>query len=265
MSKKRIAQRCVRCGHALAPSSAKCRACGAWQIDHTLVKADDGTLLLSEVEPKPVRRIKTGLIDHVISNDESGIVETATLLLGGAPGAGKSTMALQLAHNLSESANSEVLYVASEETAEDIGERARRLRCNLTRIRVYPCNNESDLRSVIVNRKPCAVIVDSVNDLVGEPELVAPFAAGMRALAHELKFPVILIAHVTKELDFAGFMADQHTVDCTLSLFAEDDSELRQMNVHKNRHGKANTTHAFMMSETGLEAVPDNDDEDDML
>ena len=254
---------CFRCAKPFPDALHKCPSCGAWNVD-AKPKTNDCTLLLSEVQPKPVPRVRTGLVDHVVSSNGEGLVISSVVLFGGAPGAGKSTIALQLAHALATALQGESLYIASEETPEDIAERAKRLECDASKIRVYPCTGEDDLRSVILARKPKAVIVDSVNDLVGDPEMVAPFATGMRALAHEFYFPVILIAHVTKELDFAGFMSDQHAVDCTISLFAEDDeTEIRQMNVHKNRHGRANKSFPYLMTEKGLFPVEQDEDEDE--
>jgi DNA repair protein RadA/Sms len=211
-------------------------------------------------------RLQTGPWDECFGTDyisrRSGIVNTSVTLLGGAPGAGKSTFSLQLADAISASTLREVLYIAAEEDAAEVLARARRIQIkNLNRIRIYPMGATTELSLVFASRKPAAIVVDSLPKLVPDHDQAVEFCERFKPYTIEMKAPAIIIDQVNKEGDFAGLMKLQHAVDTLLIFYKVDEhTELRELHVEKNRFGIANISKFLMMTETGLvEHIPEDD------
>lgn len=283
---------CSRCGHPFPDDKGRCPSCRQWNTDSVRSTSpalnlgpddDDGTCLLSEVtDETDKRRLVTGPWDEVFGGmppPNRGIVDVSTNLLGGAPGAGKSTMALQLSNSIARSRKGETFYVAAEEAKADVNERARRLSLDCRNlIRIYPMGCASDLGSVLLKRRPKAIVIDSLPGLVGDDHAAAmALCKNLKGYAVELGAPVIIIDHVTKEDDFAGLRKLQHEVDATMTLFpVELDQELaneldfseidiapEKLDIRelsnaglKNRNGPVNISVYFAMTETGLVYIP---------
>lgn len=258
--KKKNTRACAVCDHRFENSLSKCPSCGHWNIPKITTDGTDQTILLSEVSSKPIQRISTGPWDKCFGG---GIVTTSVALIGGVPGAGKSTMSLQLADTIAEITNREIIYVGAEESVEEIKDRAMRL--NLTqmgKIRMYPMGSNVDLGVILKNRKPSAIFLDSLPGLVSDPEVAVELCKRFKEYAVELKSPVIVIDHVTKDEDFAGLMALQHAVD-TLITLNRDDRGVRYLTTIKNRFGPANISVVLEMTEKGLFLGKDIDDENE--
>jgi DNA repair protein RadA/Sms len=100
---------CANCGHNSPRWQGKCPECGEWntfqeQSAPTSSRVSGNTRpgqvqSLSEVKTGAVERISSGMaeLDEVLGG---GIVPGSLILLGGDPGIGKSTLALQMAINL---------------------------------------------------------------------------------------------------------------------------------------------------------------------
>lgn len=260
---------CKRCDYRFDKSKAKCPSCGFWNTPLSVVGSngnEDETMLLSEVTKNQIQYItNTGPWDLVFS-DPGGIACQSTTLIAGEPGAGKSTMALQLSDRIAEVTNNEILYVSAEESKEQVKSRAERLKLrNLNRMRVYPMGASSDLGAIMQRRKPSAIIVDSVPGLTPDLDQAVSMCKAFKEYAVELNSPVLLINHFTKGGDMAGLMALQHEVDTTM-MFTVIDEIRRDLSGIKNRYGPIRSITLDMTGEgliLGLPGEDEDKDEDD--
>lgn len=255
-------QDCNSCGRQFDEERSQCPHCKCWNIANT--SGADDTVLLSEVKPDPLMRIKnTGPWDRCFS-DKGGIVTIGTTLIGGEPGAGKSTMALQLSDKLAEVTKREILIVSAEEAKEQVKAAAERLSLkNQHMMRVYPMGANTELGSVFRKYLPCAIIIDSLPGLTSDPGLAIDYCKTFKKYAIELGSPFLIIDHITKDHDLAGFMELQHEVDTTMK-FTVTEEKVRKLETIKNRFGP--TRHVYLdMTEKGLiqTQIFDVDDEVD--
>ncbi len=267
---------CRLCEYSKIPDEKfNCPSCGAWSWGESFVDSsgNDGSIALEDVKNADEDRITTGIWDPMFGG---GVVRSAIILIGGFPGAGKSTMLLMMAEVFSK--EGECLYVASEEDLPAIKARAVRLGIKSNRkIRMVPAmGGVADIGSLLMHRKPAAVIVDSINGLVGQDSAAEIKALEvMKKFAVVIKSPVLVISQVNKGGDYSGLMAKQHAVDCLMTLSPNEDIKtpngeaLRTLEVIKNRHGRAYIEQHFEMTEKGLVTIeldkeePEENDEDE--
>lgn len=219
-----------------------------------------GIQKLSDVPDHAQARFSSGMqeFDAVLGG---GIVQGSLVLLGGDPGIGKSTLALQLASNIASGKTSEnlVLYISGEESAQQIKLRAARLSSG-GEIAVL---TETDLDvavATIISAKPKLVIIDSiqtlnsqsVNGVVGGVSQLSYVTNTLMRLAKEHHIAIILIGHVTKEGMLAGPKTIEHMVDVVLYLEGDRFGDLRLLRSSKNRFGSVGEVGIFEMHETGL-------------
>lgn len=227
---------------------------------------NDETVLLSQVTDAPLSRIEnTGPWDPLFSKD-GGIVTTSVTLVGGAPGAGKSTMALQLIDRIAASTKREGLYVCWEEAKEEVKSRAQRLKLkNPDLIRLFPMGATTDLGTIFSSRKPCAVVIDSLQGLTPDPAEAVSFCKIFKEFAVSLGSPFVVIDHIVKDGELAGLMDLQHEVDITM-LFTQPwgkEDPRRQLSLEKSRMGPTNRIVVLEMTNEGLIEGEDDDDDDD--
>jgi DNA repair protein RadA/Sms len=217
---------------------------------------------LPEVSPLPEERWPTGIteLDRVLGG---GIVPGSLVLVGGDPGIGKSTLALQVAHRLAE-AGRPVLYVAGEESAQQTRMRAERLGAVSPGVWVVA---ETDLDAVLAaarKLRPALLVVDSIQT-VYRPEVpsapgsvgqVRECAASLLQLAKSEGVAVVLVGHVTKEGALAGPKVLEHLVDTVLYFEGERHQAYRILRATKNRFGSTNEIGVFEMGPAGLVEVP---------
>jgi DNA repair protein RadA/Sms len=264
---------CSDCGASSPKWQGRCDGCGAW---NTLGEgmALSGTARRSRSAPRgavaqPLDRVgdgtgqrtRTGIgeLDRVLGG---GVVAGSLILLGGDPGIGKSTLALQLAA-LMGTADRPVLYCAGEESAVQVAMRAERLGCRLPSVAVLA---ETDLDAVAaaieVSRPPLAV-VDSVQTLnapeaagiPGSPAHVREGVARLLTVAKHTGVPIVLVGHVTKEGAIAGPRTLEHMVDVVLYFEGERHGEHRLLRGVKNRFGSTGELGLFTMEGGGLRQV----------
>lgn len=252
--RKRETQTCYVCDAKFDKDKGQCPECGNWNVDRPFDTSKDQTLTLDEVEDDVnEQRICTGPWDIVFCKDEPGIVTTSVTLLGGKPGAGKSTMSIQLCDSIAEATQREVFYVGAEEAPKEYKARAKRLGLkNISRIRLYPMHASADMGAILLSRRPCAIVIDSLQGLTDDIDAQAQICKTFKQYAVELNAPVIVISHVTKDGDFAGLMALQHHVDTVLLMSPIADSEVRYLEGKKNRYGPANFGIYLEMTGQGL-------------
>jgi DNA repair protein RadA/Sms len=265
---------CENCQFESPRWQGKCPSCDQWNTFQektvsTTKKgiASSGVLSgaatptrLSEVKQHKVERIDTGIseLNLVLGG---GLVPGSVILLGGDPGIGKSTLALQLA-NLLEASNHAVLYVSGEESAQQIAMRNNRLKMHED-ISVLPETNLEVAMEAIEKTKPEVVIIDSIQTMnsdqaggvMGGVAQLSFVTNNLVRLAKSLHTSIILIGHVTKEGMLAGPKTIEHMVDCVLYLEGERLGNLRILRSNKNRFGSIGEVGVFEMQESGLAEV----------
>ena len=279
---------CSACGNEQARWFGRCPSCGAW---NSAAEAPASTAAgaatagraaarertsrarwapaavaadprpLAEVETRASQRLMTGMreLDRVLGG---GLTEGSLLLVGGDPGIGKSTLLLQVAASLAAPART-VLYVAGEESEEQVRMRATRLGA-IPETLLILC--ETDLEAVLeaaARIKPAMMVVDSIQtvsraDLEGGPGTVTQMRECGLALLHFAKAThtsVVLVGHVTKDGTVAGPRVLEHMVDAVLYLEGERYQHYRVLRAAKNRFGATHELGVFEMGDRGLVEV----------
>lgn len=266
MPKSQIVFVCSNCQYKAPRWQGRCPNCGQWNSFEQQRMAAGGNSV-SGIASKPVdlsgvelfnhARIKTGIaeFDDVVG---SGIVPGSLILLGGDPGIGKSTLALQLSLEV----DAEVLYVSGEESVSQIKLRANRIN------KTHSLNvlAETDLESILASiegQKPQLVIIDSIQTMysqeasgvAGGVAQVTNAVAKIMRLAKQNHISFIVIGHVTKEGYLAGPKTLEHMVDTVLYLEGERFASFRILRCVKNRFGTTNEVGVFEMAGAGLVEV----------
>lgn len=245
---------CRLCEAKFSVDRSQCPVCKTWNIlggNGSKPLNEDGTELLSDVKSAEESRVKTGPWDPCFGG---GIVRGSCTLIGGAPGAGKTTVSLQIADCIAGIEKREVIYIASEMQSPAVRSYSDRMKLKNTKlIRIFPMGNSADLGDVLTHRKPCAIVLDSLAGSAENIEAEVEMAEALKEYAVMLNAPAILINHVNKQDDFAGLMKLQHAVDTTISFFPIHD-QVREMTTVKSRYGETLSIH-LLMTETGLEEL----------
>jgi DNA repair protein RadA/Sms len=199
-------------------------------------------------------------IDRILGG---GVLPGSTVLVGGEPGIGKSTLMLEVAGRLAERAGGPVLYVSGEEAPVQIKLRAKRL--GLTAQKDVWVLGEQRLRAVCEAAHDVrALIVDSIQTIfpgpareggLGTTQQVGEVAYRLSQLAKAEGIPVFLIGHITKSGEFAGPKAIEHLVDVALYLEGGRESDVRILRAVKNRYGSTEEIGVFQMGEAGLREI----------
>jgi DNA repair protein RadA/Sms len=216
---------------------------------------------LREVRAERSARLETGIaeLDRVLGG---GLVPGSLILLGGAPGIGKSTIAGMALANLA-AAGGRTLYVSGEESAAQVRRRAERLGEAALEV---PMLAEPSLEAVLAaleSERPDACVIDSVQTLAvaesapGSVGAVREATSALLEAAKRLEVTLILIGHLTKEGSLAGPRALEHLVDCVLHFEGERERTFRTLRALKNRFGATSEIGVFEMRAGGLVEVAD--------
>ena len=264
---------CVECGTPHAKWSGQCAGCGAWNsiVEETVAAADAADPGRSLRPLAPVCRLAdvdgslgaprpTGVaeLDRVLGG---GLVPGSVTLLGGEPGIGKSTLAMQLAAGWP----APVLYVSAEESQQQVKGRALRLTTPIEHVWIA---SETSVRGVVAaidELAPELVLVDSIQTIADErvassPGSVTQVRECAQQLAVEAKrrnVAVLLVGHVTKEGALAGPRLLEHLVDTVLCFEGDRNHALRILRASKHRYGSIDEIGLFEMTGGGLCGVAD--------
>ena len=269
---------CTSCGHESPKWHGRCPGCDEWNTmaEEKRASAPAGRAApsrsggraltpvpLGEVQAPKLERMATGIgeLDRVLGG---GLVPGSLVLIGGAPGIGKSTITTSALANLAASGR-KVLYVSGEESAAQVKLRAQRLGPHALRV---PIVSEVDLDAVLATleaERPEVCVVDSVQVLYdpaltgapGSVSQVREVAGRLMRAAKERGIATLLVGHVTKEGSLAGPRVLEHLVDCVLSFEGERERTYRTLRALKNRFGSTNEVGVFEMHEQGLVEVED--------
>ncbi len=283
MSRPATIHVCSACGHETPRWAGQCPGCGEWntlveQVRPARAGAAGGgaggsrargakparPVALREVTAAEQERLSTGIgeLDNVLGG---GLVPGSLVLLGGAPGIGKSTLTTMALANL-HARGRRTLYVSAEESAAQIRLRAERLRER--RALEIPVIAETELQTVLAtleHERPEVCVIDSVQTLhsaelssgAGSVAQVREVAGEVMRVAKSLRIAVLLVGHVTKDGALAGPRVLEHLVDCVLQFEGERERTYRTVRAVKNRFGSTSEAGVFEMRDDGLVEVLD--------
>lgn len=260
--------KCKMCKTPLTPGMLRCtnKKCLHWNVNTaTAMSFDEHTVLLSDAKIEVVERIRTGgFVDHIFGGGK-GIAAMSVNLLAGEPGAGKTTLCLQLCDIFCEQFPlKEALYIANEQHETELKETAQRLKLkNLSRIRIVKGMGglNFDLGDLLMTYVPCFIVLDSVTKWSGEDaNLAVTICQRLKDYTVSLKAPAVVVNQVTKEGDHAGLNKMLHAVDACLMFELEytdenvtsSESTMRRLSSTKNRNGPAPEEQFFLMMPEGL-------------
>ncbi|MBP5166070.1 MAG: DNA repair protein RadA [Oscillospiraceae bacterium] len=274
MAKSRTVFFCSECGNETLKWQGKCPHCGAWNtiVEHKeaaaparrtsgAVSGGFAPVLISDIDFREETRFSTGMdeLDRVLGG---GAVNGSLVLIGGAPGVGKSTLLLQLCAFLS--AERKILYVSGEESARQIKMRAERLGSIHGELYITIETRIAEILNSVKDLAPDIVVIDSVQTVYNEALDTAPGSVvhvkdctmALMRLAKENGITVFVVGHVNKEGSIAGPKVLEHMVDCVLYFEGEQGANYRILRAAKNRFGSTNEIGVFEMLGDGLREVP---------
>lgn len=222
----------------------------------------NGVQRISQIQVTEIARTSTGFgeFDRVLGG---GLVPGSAILVGGHPGAGKSTILLQIVAHLS--SQNKILYVTGEESLEQVKMRAKRVGLPIVDDNLLMLSETSvdAIIDICEEEQPNIVIIDSIQVMAldsiasapGSVTQVRESAATLTRYAKQTNTSMIMVGHVTKEGALAGPKVLEHVIDCSLMIESGDDSRFRIIRSTKNRFGAVNEIGVFMMDSQGLHEV----------
>lgn len=271
MGKTKTVFYCTACGNESPKWQGQCSACGAWNTIEEHIE-----------KPNPVRRGKSApvgfsrtaqLLRDVIGDNElrfstgmgeldrvlgGGAVAGGLVLVGGAPGIGKSTLLLQICNSLC--AGRTVLYVSGEESERQLKLRAERIGVAPEALYILSETRLSDILDSVESLKPDILIIDSVQTLYNELNESTPGSVtqvkdctmSLMQLSKLQGITVFVVGHINKDGAIAGPKVLEHMVDCVLYFEGDSNSPYRLLRAAKNRFGSTNEIGVFEMGDRGL-------------
>lgn len=276
---------CGSCGNEYSKWSGQCSACGEWNSMKEVkslgrTKRGGRTSAVSgqsKVEVKNLGKMAVSGLGKKANNDYvfssqigefdrvlgKGIVRGGVVLFAGEPGIGKSTLLTQLIGKTGG------LYVAGEESAEQIWLRVKRLGLDANKFDILGTNSVEEIVEFWerTNNVYDLMVVDSIqvmyseeaSGMMGSPSQIRESAFRLIELAKKKGVAIIIVGHVTKEGDIAGPKLLEHMVDTVLYFEGEKMSDLRILRSQKNRFGTTEEIGVFRMEEKGLIEVKSED------
>lgn len=250
----------------------RCPVCGEWgtyeeEVIATAVATKGGAGLrrgakaqrLHEVDAKEEMRIdmQSSELNRVLGG---GLVPGSLVLLGGEPGIGKSTLALQV---LLKMGDKKTLYASGEESAKQLKLRAERLAGDASNLYILAETSLERILDCVRDIQPEIVVVDSIQTIgteaieasIGSLSQVRECAARILQYAKEKNVPFIIVGHINKEGSLAGPKVLEHIVDTVLQFEGDQHYMYRILRAQKNRFGSTSELGIFQMQQDGLREV----------
>lgn len=275
MAKVKSVFYCTSCGNETPKWQGRCPACGEWNTmqEHIEKPAAVGK---AHAAPVGISRTAQRLQDVAIDNEirfstgmgeldrvlGGGAVAGSLVLVGGAPGIGKSTLLLQICKSLC--TDSKVLYTSGEESERQLKMRAGRLCVAPEDLFVLSETRLSDILEAVETLQPDILIIDSIQTLYNETNESSPGSVSqvkdctmaMMQLAKSQGITVFVVGHINKDGAIAGPKVLEHMVDCVMYFEGDPHSSYRLLRAAKNRFGSTNEIGVFEMADSGLIEVP---------
>lgn len=275
MAKAKTIFFCTNCGNETPKWMGRCPGCGAF---NTMQEHIEKPIAPGRAKPAPVGSSrKPQRLCEVVSDDEirfstgmgeldrvlgGGAVAGSLVLVGGAPGIGKSTLLLQICNSLCSGRT--VLYVSGEESERQLKLRAQRLGVAPTSLYILSETRLSDVLEAVEEMKPDILIVDSIQTLYNDENESSPGSVSqvkdctmsMMQLSKSQGITVFVVGHINKDGNIAGPKVLEHMVDCVLYFEGDPNTSYRLLRAAKNRFGSTNEIGVFEMMDHGLNEVP---------
>ena len=275
MAKAKTVFYCAECGNETPKWQGRCPACGAWNTlqEHVERPAAPGRAkaapiggsrkpkTISQVDSGDEIRFSTGMgeLDRVLGG---GAVEGSLVLVGGAPGIGKSTLLLQICSALCRDRS--VLYVSGEESERQLKLRAQRLGVAPENLLIFAENRLGDILASVEETKPDVLIVDSIQTMYNDENESSPGSVSqvkdctmsLMQVSKADGITVFVVGHINKDGNIAGPKVLEHMVDCVLYFEGDPNTSYRLLRAAKNRFGSTNEIGVFEMLDSGLKEVP---------
>ena len=275
MAKTKTIFFCTNCGSETLKWMGRCPACGAF---NTMEEHIEKPIAAGKAKPAPVGmsrrpqrirdvtgddeiRFSTGMgeLDRVLGG---GAVAGSLVLVGGAPGIGKSTLLLQICNRLC--SERKVLYISGEESERQLKLRAERLGVSPEELYILSETRLSDVVEATEELKPDILIVDSIQTLYNEENDSSPGSISqvkdctmtMMQLSKSQGITIFVVGHINKDGNIAGPKVLEHMVDCVLYFEGDPNTSYRLLRGVKNRFGSTNEIGVFEMMDIGLVEVP---------
>jgi len=273
---------CTNCSAQSPKWSGRCLECGAWGSFREDAEANLRSKTTSDMQKAPAadvidlsalntenfQRLPTGITecDRVLGG---GIVPGSLILIGGEPGIGKSTLALQIAANVvpprpaGEGAGGEGVYVSGEESPEQIKSRVERLAIAPDAVRLITETNVEKIIAALLKLKPTLVVIDSIQTMrslevdgeSGSLNQIRACTVKLLQTAKEHNIAIIITGHITKDGALAGPKTLEHLVDTVLYLEQNKNNDFRILRTVKNRFGSTDEIGLFEMTQVGFREI----------
>ena len=275
MAKTKTIFFCTNCGGETLKWMGRCPSCGAFNTMEEHIekpvaagKAKSAPVGMSR-RPQRIQdvtgdceiRFSTGMgeLDRVLGG---GAVAGSLVLVGGAPGIGKSTLLLQICNRLCR--DRKVLYISGEESERQLKLRAERLGVSPEELYILSETRLSDVVEATEALNPDILIVDSIQTLYNEGNDSSPGSISqvkdctmtMMQLSKSQGITIFVVGHINKDGNIAGPKVLEHMVDCVLYFEGDPNTSYRLLRGVKNRFGSTNEIGVFEMMDIGLVEVP---------
>ena len=272
MAKPSIQYVCSSCGAKAPQLLGRCPVCGEWG---TYEEEVVNVAPKKGVVPRSLGAVVPQRLQDVVASEEmrldmynselnrvlgGGLVPGSLVLLGGEPGIGKSTLALQM---LMQQGERKTFYASGEESVRQLKLRAERIAGNAENLYISSETSLERILDQVKELEPEIVVIDSIQTIgtetidatIGSLSQVRECAARIMEFAKTRNIPFIIIGHINKEGSLAGPKVLEHIVDTVLQFEGDQHNMYRILRAQKNRFGSTSELGIYEMRQNGLREV----------